>query len=121
MKFTSFQEIVAWQKAKVLTLEIYKTFSNCKDYSFRDQIQRACVSIMNNIAEGNGFSDKKFSQYINIARGSSYEVQSMLILAKELAYIQLIEYTELNDMADEVGKITTGLIKSLSRTNNSVD
>ncbi len=121
MKFTSFKEIVAWQKAKTLTLKIYITFNSCKDYSFRDQIQRASVSIMNNIAEGNGFSDKKFSQYVDIARGSCYEVQSMLILARELNYIQDIKYNEIYEMADEVGKITTGLIKSLSRSNNSVD
>ena len=121
MKFTSFKEIVAWQKAKTLSLEIYIFFATCKDYSFRDQIQRASVSIMNNIAEGNGFSDKKFSQYVDIARGSCYEVQSMLILAKELKYIPDEKYNELFEMADEVAKITTGLIKSLSRTNNSVD
>ncbi len=47
-----FEDIKAWQKAKLLTLQIYKVFENSKDYSFKDQIQRASVSIMNNIAEG---------------------------------------------------------------------
>jgi four helix bundle protein len=52
MKIDKFEEIIAWQKARELTLSCYRCFSSCKDYSFRDQIQRACVSIMNNIAEG---------------------------------------------------------------------
>jgi four helix bundle protein len=121
MKFKSFQEIIAWKKAKILTLEIYRVFNKCKDYGFRDQIQRASISIMNNIAEGNGFSDKKFSQYVDIARGSSHEVQSMLIIARELDYIDPVKFNELNAMADEISKISTGLIKSLSRSNNSVD
>lgn len=52
MKFDRFEEILGWQKAKEFTLNIYKSFSNCKDFAFKDQIQRASVSIMNNIAEG---------------------------------------------------------------------
>lgn len=52
MNIEKFEDIISWQKAKELTLLIYKIFSNNKDYSFRDQIQRASVSINNNIAEG---------------------------------------------------------------------
>jgi len=50
MIISSFEDIVAWQKAKILTLEIYNIFKNSKDYGFKDQIQRASISIMNNIA-----------------------------------------------------------------------
>lgn len=52
MKIDRFEDIIAWQKSKELTREIYKLFNSNRDFGFRDQIQRACVSIMNNIAEG---------------------------------------------------------------------
>ena len=52
MKFNRFEDIVAWQKSKELSLLVYKTFNSCKDFAFKDQIQRASASIMNNIAEG---------------------------------------------------------------------
>jgi len=60
-----FEDIIGWQKSKFLTLEIYKAFQHVKDYSFRDQIQRASVSIMNNIAEGfERKGDKEFKKFL---------------------------------------------------------
>ena len=52
MKFERFEDILAWQKARVLVNKVYRAFSESKDYGFNDQIQRAAVSVMNNIAEG---------------------------------------------------------------------
>jgi len=52
VKIEKFEDIIAWQKARVLTISIYRLFSNCNDPGFKNQIQRASVSIMNNIAEG---------------------------------------------------------------------
>jgi len=52
MKIEKFEDIIAWQKSGELTIDVYQRFRSCKDFSFRDQIQRAAVSIMNNIAEG---------------------------------------------------------------------
>jgi len=79
MKFDRFEEILGWQKAKELTINIYKSFSNCKDFAFKDQIQRASVSIMNNVAEGfERKSNKEFKQFLFIAKGSAGEVRSML-------------------------------------------
>lgn len=52
MKIEKFEDIIAWRKSKELTLLIYSQFKNNRDFSFRDQIQRASVSVMNNIAEG---------------------------------------------------------------------
>lgn len=52
MKIEKFEDIIAWQKAGKLTIEIYQQFKNCRDFSFTNQIQRAVISIMNNIAEG---------------------------------------------------------------------
>ena len=85
MKFNRFEDIIAWQKAKEMTVSIYNLFDLNKDYSFKDQIQRASVSIMNNIAEGfERKSNNEFKHFLFIAKGSCGEVRSMLILAKEL-------------------------------------
>ena len=65
MKIERFEDIIAWQKAKQLTILIYKDFGNSKDFGFKDQIQRASVSIMNNIAEGfERRSNKEFRQFL---------------------------------------------------------
>lgn len=85
MRIERFDDIIAWQKSKNLTVEIYFLFTDHKDFGFKDQIQRASVSIMNNIAEGfERKSNNEFRQYLYIAKGSCGEVRSMLILAKEL-------------------------------------
>ena len=71
IKIERFEDMISWQKAKKLTVEIYKNFDNCKDYGFRDQIQRASVSIMNNIAEGfERRGDKEFKHFLFITKGS---------------------------------------------------
>jgi four helix bundle protein len=85
VKIERFQDAIAWQKTKQLCVEVYKTFENSKDFGFRDQIQRAAVSVMNNIAEGfERKGNKEFAYFLYVAKGSCGEVRSMLILAKEL-------------------------------------
>lgn len=114
MSGVGFRDILAWQRAHELTLGIYQEFKNCRDYSFRDQIQRASVSVMNNIAEGHARrSDKSFTHFLLIAKGSAAEVQSMLILSKDLGYIAGEKMDLLYDITEETARITSGLIKSL--------
>ena len=91
-----FEDIISWQKGKELSVMIYSLFSERKDFGFRDQIQRASVSIMNNIAEGfERKSNKEFKYFLFIAKGSCGEVRSMLDLAKELDKISENEFTKL--------------------------
>lgn len=114
MKFTRFEDILCWQKAKVLTINIYKEFSVCKDYGYKDQVQRASVSIMNNIAEGyERNSNKEFRQFLFIAKGSCGEVRSMLYIAKELNYVNNMKFNELFNLCVETSKMLSGLIKTL--------
>jgi four helix bundle protein len=114
MKIGRFEDILAWQKAKVLTVEIYRLFDNSKDFGFRDQITRASVSVMNNIAEGfERKSNKEFTFFLNVAKGSCGEVRSMLILAKELEKIKIEQADELQLLAEEISKMISGLIKTL--------
>ncbi len=114
MRIERFEDIIAWQKAKEMTVQIYNLFSESKDFGFRDQIQRASVSIMNNIAEGfERKSNNEFRQFLFIAKGSCGEVRSMLILAKELNKISENDSTFLLSLSEEISKILSGLIKTL--------
>ena len=88
MKIEKFEDIIAWQKGKKLTIDIYLIFKSCKDFSFKNQIERASVSIMNNIAEGfERRTNKELKNFLFIAKGSAGEVRSMLDLGLELKYI----------------------------------
>jgi len=112
-----FEDLIAWQKGQDLCVEVYNNFRNSKDYSFRDQICRASVSICNNIAEGfDRSSNADFVRFLYMATGSTSEVRSMLYLAKRLDYINPDKAQTMIDGTNEVSKIIYGLIKSL--TNN---
>ncbi len=114
MAIRSFKDILAWQKAHDLTVDIYKSFQNCRDYGFKDQIQRASISIMNNIAEGYAKrSDKSFKNFLSIAKGSAAEVESMLLVAPDLGYLKREKQAELLQKTDEVSKLLAGFIRSL--------
>ena len=109
-----FEDILAYQKAGLFTLAIYKIFGQSKDYGFRDQICRASVSIMNNIAEGfERRTDKEFINFLYIAKGSAGEVRSMLYLARRLDYINDSEYSKMNFQISEISRLIMGLIKTL--------
>ncbi|MBK8390792.1 MAG: four helix bundle protein [Saprospiraceae bacterium] len=114
MKIERFEDIIAWQKSKELTIQIYKLFSEIKDFGFRDQIRRASVSIMNNIAEGfERRSNKELTHFLFIAKGSCGEVRSMLILANELNMIDQSQTSTLYLLAEEISRMLSGLIKAL--------
>ena len=114
MKIEKFEDIIAWRKAEELTVFIYKIFKNNKDFGFRDQIQRASVSIMNNIAEGfERKGDKEFKQFLFIAKGSCGEVRSMANLALSFEYMLEKDFEEIHTMTVEISKLISGLIKTL--------
>lgn len=110
-----FEDILAWQKAKILTIKIYLILKDNKDYSFKDQLQRAAISIMNNIAEGfERKSDKEFKYFLFIAKGSCGEVRSMLYIANELNYIPKEKNRELYLSVLEISRLLSGFIKKLN-------
>jgi len=115
MKFEKFEDIIAWQKAQDLAVEIYNDFSGLRDYGFKDQICRAVVSISNNIAEGfDRQSKKEFSRFLFIAKGSCSEVKSMLYLSERLGYSSNVKAQKLRAQSQEISKIIRGIIKSLN-------
>lgn len=114
MKINRFEDIISWQKGKVLTILVYTLFSDSHNFSFRDQIQRASVSIMNNIAEGfERKSNNEFKHFLFIAKGSCGEVRSMLEVAKELEKISIEDYNRLHSLSEDISKLLSGLIKTL--------
>jgi len=111
-----FEDIIAWQKTKFLALEIYKSFKNCRDYAFRDQMHRASDSIMNNFAERfERKSNKDFQKFLFISKGSCGEVRSMLYLALELKYISNEQFDILKETSLTISKLLSGLIRTLKK------
>ena len=85
-----FEDLICWQKARLLTKEIYKALKNCKDFGFKDQIQRAAVSIMSNIAEGfERGTRQELVNYLYIAKGSAGEVRAQLYAALDAGYLNI--------------------------------
>ena len=117
MKIEKFEDIQAWQKARELVRVIYEVTSKgtfAKDYSLKDQIKRASVSVMSNIAEGYARqTDKEFNQFLHITSGSVAEVQSQLYIALDLSYVSKEEFSRIYELSSEVARLTTGFTKYL--------
>ncbi len=114
MKFEKFEDIIVWRKSQELALTVYKVFDKQKDFSFVNQIQRAAVSISNNIAEGyERKSNNEFKYFLFISKGSNGEVRNMLYIAKSLNYISEQDFQKLYILTLEIGKMISGLIKTL--------
>jgi four helix bundle protein len=112
-KVERFEDLIAWQKARQLTAEIYRVsalgdFS--KDFGLRDQIRRAAVSAMSNIAEGfERGSRGEFHQFLVIAKASCAEVRSQLYVAQDVGYINQENFDNVSSSASELSRIIGGL------------
>ncbi len=116
MKIEKFEDIIAWQKARKLTDMIYKISSDgyLKDFWFRNQIQRASVSIMSNIAEWfERQTNKEFKQFLFIAKWSCWEVRCQLYIALDLWYISEKEFDIIYNLSIEISKMLSNFIKKL--------
>ncbi|MFZ3263124.1 MAG: four helix bundle protein [Terriglobales bacterium] len=113
----AYQDLIAWQKATQLALEIYRctrTFPRDELYGLTSQMRRAAVSVASNIAEGKGrYSHKEFLQFLYRARGSLLELQTQLFIARELDYLESTASQRLKDKSDELGRILNGLTTSV--------
>jgi four helix bundle protein len=120
-RIEKFEDIVAWQKARVLTREIYacsKVGDFAKDFGLKGQIQRASVSSMANIAEGfEGGGDKEFSQFLSNSKGSCGEVKSHLYVALDQSYMTQMTFDQLYTKADEVSRLVSGFMTYLRESN----
>ncbi len=116
--FKTFEEINAWQNARVLVKDVYaltRCGDFCKDYGLKDQIQRAAVSICSNIAEGfERRGNKELINFLWIAKGSAAEVCSQLYNARDLGYITDEQFKTIYDSSKQIGGMLFNLISSLS-------
>lgn len=112
-----FEDIEAWQLAREMTKAIYAISNDgpfARDFGLRDQIRRASVSIMSNIAEGfERGGDKEFFQFVSLAKGSSGEVRAQLYVALDAGYIDQQTFSRLSDMATQINRMLAGLMKYL--------
>jgi four helix bundle protein len=113
----SFEDIHAWQKARTLVCEIYRTCNTdplAKDWGLRNQISRAAVSVMSNIAEGFARkNDKEFARYLDIARASATEVQSLLYVMLDIGYMHKERFTALMALTRETLALIGGFTNYL--------
>ncbi len=108
-----FQKLIVYQQAKELVKLIYaviKKFPSDERYALCDQLRRSVISIPSNIAEGMGrMAEKEQGHFINIAYGSLMEVLAQVDIAKDLEYITTEEYSEIDTMVNEIGKMLSSL------------
>jgi four helix bundle protein len=117
MGVRSFRDLIVWQRSKELSLAIYdltSQFPHGELYGLTSQLRRAAVSIMSNIAEGHGRgSTPQLMHFLSIARGSTFEVQSQLILASELGFGRAELVVRCESLCDEVGRMLYATLSSL--------
>ncbi len=119
MKIKKFEDIQAWQEARILVKMVYDTINASqefrKDFKMASQISSAAVSVMSNIAEG--FSRrgvKEFMKFLYISKASASEVQSILYAAMDQGYLNDVVFKKIYGQADKVSQIDSGFIKYLS-------
>ncbi len=117
----SFKKLVAWQRALQLTVEVYRltsSFPESERFGLTNQLRRAAVSVGSNIAEGYGRTSRgEYIQFLGHARGSSFEVETQLAIARELGFgtTRSIEKTE--QLCVEVGRMLAAMIVGLRKKN----
>ncbi|OGI91488.1 hypothetical protein A2933_01975 [Candidatus Nomurabacteria bacterium RIFCSPLOWO2_01_FULL_46_18] len=113
---SKFEDLICFTKARELTNSIYKNFKDCKDYGFKDQISRASVSILSNIAEGFERGTKsEFLNFLYIAKGSAGEVRAQLYVALDAGYLNLETFKYLNNLASECSRLTQSFAEKVKK------
>jgi four helix bundle protein len=120
MSAKHYGELIAWQKAMDLVERVYEAtecFPRKEVFGLTNQLRRAVVSVPSNIAEGQGRqSTRDFLHFLSIAKGSLQEVETQIIIARRLVYLDEKKATDLLELTAEVGRVIGGLCRALSRT-----
>lgn len=114
----NYKDLVAWRKAMLLATDVYRTtsgFPREERFALTDQVRRAAVSVASNIAEGAGRSSRReFRHFLSIARGSLLEIETQLLIARELKYVAGSDIEHLLNNVTEVLRIVSGLRASMN-------
>lgn len=109
-----FEDLICWQRARMLVREVYRAMSGCRDNGFRDQIQRASVSVMSNIAEGfESGTKQEFLHYLYIAKASAGEVRAQLYAAYDVGYLNIETFRYLNNLAMDSSRLLASFIEKV--------
>lgn len=115
-----FRNIIAWQKAHQVVLEVYRVtagYPNAEMYGLTSQTRRAAVSVTSNIAEGCGRgSDADFARHLQIALGSAFEVDSLLLTARDLGFLPVQQYGPLDGKLQEAKRVLNAFLQTVRRT-----
>ena len=113
---SKFEDLICFTKARELTKCVYKEFKDCKDYGFKDQITRASVSVLSNIAEGFERGTKsEFLNFLYIAKGSAGEVRAQLYVAFDVGYLNLETFKYLNNLASECSRLIQSFAEKVKK------
>jgi four helix bundle protein len=111
---TKFQDLICWQKAMELSVVVYQATHTLKDFELKNQLRRAAISTMNNIAEGFGRKhSKEMSRYMEFTTASCLEIESMTLLMERLKLLNQESIIEIREKAIETYKVTSGFAKKL--------
>jgi four helix bundle protein len=120
MKIKKFEDLESWKKSRKLTNTVYEATGTgrfTRDFGLKDQIRRASISIVSNIAEGfERGGDKEFLQFLAVAKGSCGEVRAQLYIAMDQGYLSQDLFERLSNDADEIGRLISGLMKYLNKS-----
>jgi len=113
----TYRDLIVWQKAKSLAIQVYRltaSFPSSEKYGLTSQLRRAAVSVVSNVAEGQGrLTSGEFAQFLGHARGSLHELETQIEIAAELGLLPEEAAKALADRAGEVGRLLNGLVASL--------
>ena len=122
VKISRFEDIEAWKKARELTKKIYDVTSQgdlARDFALKDQLRRAAISIMANIAEGfEREGNKEFKQFLAMAKGSVGEVKAQLYVALDASLIDSDNFSKIMALADETARLLAGFLKYLKASDH---
>lgn len=112
-----FEELQCWKKSRELTREVYRAFKDCNDNGLKDQVQRASVSVMSNIAEGfESGTKQEFLNYLYIAKASAGEVRAQLYAAYDIGYLNIETFKYLKEVAEECSRLIATFSKKLKQS-----
>lgn len=124
MKKHNFKNLQVWQKARALNIEVYritKSFPEEEKFGLVSQLRRASISIMSNLAEGSRRkTSKDFSHFISMSYGSALEIESQLIIASDLNYLEPTDFQQLEELINEIQRMLNGLNRSIEQKNKMV-
>lgn len=118
MSYRSFENLEVWKRACQISVIVYSLLKDCKDYSFRDQMQRAAISIASNIAEGaERDSVKEFIHFLHIAKGSAAELRTQIYIAEKICILSPKDCQQLCEELKIISKMLHALAVSLKPRN----